>query len=713
MFYIQMAFLIFLIIGSGITMLSYSSLRSQSKKAFADLAKSPITREATEQEKTALKPILLAQPMDLSYDVYTLSGYYLNHGVKTNSNTTEHHTIGDVEVFLPYDANLFLSHYSEAEVILGPTFAVVLKLNGLFDITTARERITQQQLQKQIEARQLLHDNSSPHESTSSNIAIADTSTNPSTITVLGERQETPLEAIERYSPWGLFWCFVTWVFTLIILGNSLDSTTSKGSMWAIAGILTTFGLFWYYRPARLIKKLQQAPQTVKQIEGQLSLLQIASPTNAHQVNDEYFIGDEIKVTIPEQWRELPLLPLGRTINAEIRAEDNSVVRLGNWKIADEYEKFPVIYKGRYIFLMVLGIFSLFCYWLADGSPKNNIRLATLHFTQNQANYDSVQELIAKPPKPGSIVTLSGKGSCLLKKTNYQGSVFSVSQQVSGIDTKLYMDCNTIHWREESLTINKILPDNNFLPIYSGDFIETKIYNASYGYRSVSLSFLQNPPAVVQTVEDACQNGFPHCSKLKQSIMHSIKVLDTSLNITTWQAFSNYAHTWEKQTLNYGLDTQVRLLSMDAFKSLHMDEVRRLWPQIEQSLMQLIDSQKGGVFITSDQLLSSQAQSINSSYIFSIDDLTKLWNTLSNISDNSFSVTGMVTDVVLKNNTAPIIYIDTTLTLKNTWSGCNYTLWLLFSLLMLGYGTFMFFKLPSLRERNRALKEYLTTREYH
>lgn len=731
MFYVQMAFLIFLLISAIITSISYSSRRSKSKSAYSDLAQTPIIRQATEEEKAALKPILSVQKMELSYNVYHLSGYYLCHGVETNNNVTEHHTIGDVEVFLPYDANSFLLNYNEAEVILGPTFAVVLTLNGAFDLATARTRIIQQQLTQQALAKQTLTQTTTQQAddtSTTEPLASHDQPSPPLTdeltntiayqqsmeVTELAERQETALESLQRLSGWGLFWCFVAWLITLIILGNSLDSVTNTGFIWALIGVLSSFGLFWFYRPARLIKNLQKKPQTIKNVVGQLNLLKIASPNNAHQINDEYFIGDEMKVTIPDQWKPLPLLPLGRVVNADIRTEDNYVVRLDNWKIADEYQQFPPIYKGRYIFLMILGGFSLFCYWLADGNPPRDLNLAKLQFTQQQVTYQSAEELLSNLPKTGSIVTLSGKAKCLLTKTNNNGmQVFSSSRGNSGIISPLRVDCRTIHWGGQPLTLNNFLPTNDFKDIYSGDFIDTKIFSNYVNYHRVNLTFLQNPPQLVERVEKACQQGFPDCQKLKQAVVDSIKILAAEQQPDSWQAFVNYTKTWQKDTSRLGLDTQVRLLSYQLFNALSQDEMSNTLPQLDESLTALINSQQGGIFINDDNANSGPTK-LNTEYLFNMQDLASLWHEIKNITDRSFSITGMVTHIEpAVGQRDPFIYLDTNATLEQGWSACNYSLWFIFSLLMLGYGGVMFFTLPSLRKRKKALNNYLLTREYH
>ncbi|MCR2660489.1 hypothetical protein NSP18_24395, partial [Salmonella enterica] len=60
-----------------------------------------------------------------------------------------HDTLGGVDVVLPYDARDYLREDNQAEVVMTEKFAIVVALNGEFDLAGGREREARRQKQNQ------------------------------------------------------------------------------------------------------------------------------------------------------------------------------------------------------------------------------------------------------------------------------------------------------------------------------------------------------------------------------------------------------------------------------------------------------------------------------------------------------------------------------------------------------------------------------------
>ena len=140
---------------SGITYLMRRSENKQALRSLQQGAGQPV-RRLDPNERAALEPFLFepanpARAMPLQGDgVHVLEGAYLQHGLSTGQGgSVMHHTIGDVEVILPYDAADFLEPHNRAEVVFGSKCAIVVRLNGSFDLPGAHARAQRRQQQTQ------------------------------------------------------------------------------------------------------------------------------------------------------------------------------------------------------------------------------------------------------------------------------------------------------------------------------------------------------------------------------------------------------------------------------------------------------------------------------------------------------------------------------------------------------------------------------------
>ena len=139
---------------SGIT---YMARRSDNKGALRDLRQDgQPARRMTDEEQALVQPFLFdpAKPKKqaqlINDGVYPLHGAFVRHGIEASQGgSTMHDTLGDVDVVLPYDARSYLVENNHAEVVLTEKFAIVVALNGEFDLAGGREREQRRQKQDQ------------------------------------------------------------------------------------------------------------------------------------------------------------------------------------------------------------------------------------------------------------------------------------------------------------------------------------------------------------------------------------------------------------------------------------------------------------------------------------------------------------------------------------------------------------------------------------
>ena len=146
---IQVILFVVVLVWSAFSLITYAARRSDNKGALRDLKQSGESlRQLSAEEQTLVQPFLFhpanpEKPASLiSPEVFSLTGEFIRHGLETGQGgTTLHDTLGDVDVVLPYDARSFLqAEHNEAEVVMTEKFAIVVALNGQFDLSAGRER---------------------------------------------------------------------------------------------------------------------------------------------------------------------------------------------------------------------------------------------------------------------------------------------------------------------------------------------------------------------------------------------------------------------------------------------------------------------------------------------------------------------------------------------------------------------------------------------
>ena len=281
---IRIGLFLIILIWSVISGITYMVRRSDNKSALRELKQEgqPLRRLSAE-EQALVQPFLVypANPKKtaqlLGDGVFPLRGAFVRHGLGTSHGaTTLHDTLGGVDVVLPYDARDFLREDNQAEVAMTDKFAIVVALNGEFDLAGGRERDARRQKQNQqwaggkLGALQDVADAETAGPDAEAEREFADAMR----VEILSQRDETPAEIAQR-RPRGIgFWPALLWVVTFVCIGIA---GVGGGVPWLAAAAAPALLALWltWRRPSL------GTPQKVNRARGELNAIVLTNPANA------------------------------------------------------------------------------------------------------------------------------------------------------------------------------------------------------------------------------------------------------------------------------------------------------------------------------------------------------------------------------------------------------------------------------------------------
>ena len=220
---------------SGIT---YMARRSDNKGALRDLRRTASPRaRMTDEEQALVQPFLFdpaeeAGAADQRFGVIRCTALSCATASRPAGRQHMHDTLGDVDVVLPYDARSYLVENNHAEVVLTEKFAIVVALNGEFDLAGGREREQRRQKQDQqwnsgrtgalqsvidLEVDPPEADEAPP---TAEQLAQAERELDDATrVEILAQRDETRRSVAARQGRGFGFWVSVLWALAFLCLG--------------------------------------------------------------------------------------------------------------------------------------------------------------------------------------------------------------------------------------------------------------------------------------------------------------------------------------------------------------------------------------------------------------------------------------------------------------------------------------------------------------
>ena len=344
------------------SLLAYFSRRSDDKLRLREVATTHRTlRQVSPDEHAALVPLLSMPPTPgkplviKDGKVKHLYGPATQHSLSVQgSNTLVHHAIGGVEVLLPYDAIEHLQAHNDAEVVITDRCAIVLRLNGTFELLDARERARLRQLADQQWAQ-----GTSGAANSEGPSALGD-------LRVLRQRTESELEVEARRSR-------VSWSLAMGLLISGIAALIAshvEDPVWRwLPGALAVLGTALVSRWL-LTRNRRPEPGRVNCAQG--SLMQVSvTATGSGVATQRYVLGSTQAVEFPHHW--LPFVRLGEaSVDMEVCVSDQRVLRYRHLSVEDEQRRHPRALWGHHLLLSVVGAVLASATWLFSDDLRSD-----------------------------------------------------------------------------------------------------------------------------------------------------------------------------------------------------------------------------------------------------------------------------------------------------------------------------------------------------
>jgi hypothetical protein len=401
---LKLIFFLFVLGYSVYSLIVYAARRTESRQArHAHQAHSTPVRTLTPAEREALKVMPEAPGAPLvglpnSDDVFALKGAYRAHGITVQGHTTWHHTIDDVEVVFPFDAQQYAAEVCEAEVVYCGGKALVLRLASGFELLEGAERFKHRKRQLDrwaAGAPGLLPPSSDGTEQ------------QPSEIEVVGQRDETAREMAAR-NPLGhglLAACLLVPDLVALLIGAYLEPEDALP--WLIGGGLCALGglyLFWRQPQPGKAGRVNRVRAPLK--------VRLLPQQDGSMAAGPFILGDLLELQVPDRWREAMVACTKERPEMDVRLDDLKLLRFEHLSVEGEVKLVPPVFWGRHLTLALVGAaFALPLFFivplLRDG------QLVTALIRQGQpVKITDAQALQSAPPASHTLVTLSGKAHC-------------------------------------------------------------------------------------------------------------------------------------------------------------------------------------------------------------------------------------------------------------------------------------------------------------
>ncbi|NMK48384.1 IgaA/UmoB family intracellular growth attenuator [Achromobacter sp. Bel] len=727
---LKIGLMLIILVWSIISWITYMVRRSDNKGALRELRQEgEALRAMTSDERALVQPFLVspANPKKVASlvneGIVALKGPFVRHGLQTGQGgSTMHDTLGGVDVVLPYDARDYLLEDNQAEVVMTEKFAIVVALNGQFDIAGGRDRDVRRQKQGQqwsggkVGALQDVVPVEVSAESGKDEREFADALR----VEILSQRDETPAEIAERQRPGIGFWIAMVWL--LVFAG--LAATVAGGGV-AFAGAATALAVLALWLTGR--RRAPDAPQKVNQARGELNAVVLTNPENTQAVSTQLFLGDKLPIKLPDHWRSTLTLPEDGRVDVDVRVDDYAVLRLGgNYSLDEEQRRFPRVYWGRHATLALVGMLAGVAVWVTADNLRGDAALTSAWLRGEPArSYESAAALAQDQPGFGTMVSLQGHGRCELR-------------HIDEFDRAAF-DCHRLRWNGAPPQAAPLEVDAAILQLYSGDFLKTRPNPmmdmmirsqamrqmganpmALYGARSLSAETVVGLSKTVLTIELACESAtgaaIAACDQLKKGFVDAL--------LLAREEPGNWLEL-------------LRLVEAGAFNAngrrddgvLMSRDVRRLRelarPSMAPAIKAALDrasrsamaTQKGGVVLN---VLPGPYATLPDLKDLHNEDLLAAWGQQKTVMSPEgampFKLAGMVVGVGADASGAgasgaPEITVDASRSLDDPWPALARMAWLaLAALLVLVHAPLALIRMRAASARERALQEYVQQR---
>lgn len=738
------------------SLIVYATRRSGNRSAFKDFQSAPVLRRITDEEKSALQPFLIGQGLTADDDVRELTGAFVRHGLATQGSSTEHDTIGDVDVLLPYDAIDYVEPHNEALVVLGKKCAVVIRLNG-FDLLEGRQRAQRQQAQDKqwkrgeigalpnIEAPAGDIDPHAPAAASEAAFVAPDPNARfqRGEVDILSQRTETPEEVASRVGRGGGWASALVWLLAFILLWLATwDATRGVHAYLLGAGLLAGLCAAWLFvrKPSDTAPVRQ--PQPVNRVRGMLNQIAVVNASNVTIKRVGLFIGDKLSFVLPSAWRSAKDMPYGEVIEAELRTSDYSAVSFGDrWSVADEWRRFRPVYWGRHLLHLLIGLLAAVALGLSAPDLRGQMALVAQWLSHGKSPaYTDARQLADNPPQWASYASVKGEGRCEIDLAH------------KGDDNRALpmVDCTTVRWNGSAPVIPELKIPESIQALASPDFIRAsengmaasliEMLRMQMGQAPDPLSAYrarENMPMIVRhfdrsvaTIEAACKEGEGlapgDCSALQRAVLNAAEATvekdGTDTAIHNWKELAASAQPGKENADLVVSRKQLASMQQAARQAADSFVATR----IEAALPTIVPA-KGGVVLASTVPIdavqrkpgedasteAAEASDVDAASALADDDndasLLGRWARLQRNAApegvKPFVLEGLVTARGTDDGGAPVLRIDPGLDPAQAASAGAYTLWWLFAVgLLLVNGVLFVLRLVQSMRRGARLR---------
>ena len=476
--------------------------RNKNKKRIKDfIANRESYRDLTNEELKLLEPFtshkISVRPYKLQplidCKVSVIKGACIRRKVITEDNKRcYYYEIDNIDLFFPYDLDMYLSNYNVVEVVFTETYAYVVNVNN-YGIQFAFDNYDPNRIRTSDVPRSESAPNNADFASVNNNVVVFET---------LSTREETPLEIKSRnLSNYGILTSFCLLFATILFIREWLAENDQILSTLIKVIICFVVAAFFALHKS----KLKSKPQQVKTIK--------VNTFNKNSKSHNLIVDHKTNIRYPKYWsRFLPEVSK-TTTEMDIRGYNNILLRCGNiLSIHREIQQFgPPKFVFRNNVLFFIGLMLTIVFYIFS-NPINNSFLAYRYYSHQLQNWqiNDLTSLYNSDIKRGDLINISVNGiSCDIKERN------------KNIDTK----CHHLAIKDKPLENEDnqlILLFNTINKVFDEKFIQTVVDQNTLQmlvYKSKSYLSLKNMGQMVIDIDKICNILEIECESVKYKLI--------------------------------------------------------------------------------------------------------------------------------------------------------------------------------------------------
>ena len=476
--------------------------RNKNKKKIKDfIANRESYRDLTNEELKLLEPFtshkISVRPYKLQplidCKVSVIKGACIRRKVITEDNKRcYYYEIDNIDLFFPYDLDMYLSNYNVVEVVFTETYAYVVNVNN-YGIQFAFDNYDPNRIRTSDVPRSESAPNNADFASVNNNVVVFET---------LSTREETPLEIKSRnLSNYGILTSFCLLFATILFIREWLAENDQILSTLIKVIICFVVAAFFALHKS----KLKSKPQQVKTIK--------VNTFNKNTKTHTLIVDPKTNIRYPKYWSRFIPEVSKTTTEMDIRGNLKTLLRCGNiLSIHREIQQFgPPKFVFRNNVLFFIGLMLTIVFYIFS-NPINNSFLAYRYYSHQLQNWqiNDLTSLYNSDVKRGDLINISVNGiSCDIKERN------------KNIDTK----CHHLAIKDKPLENEDnqlILLFNTINKVFDEKFIEAVIDPNTLRmlvYKNESYLNLKNMGQMVIDIDKICNILEIECESVKYKLI--------------------------------------------------------------------------------------------------------------------------------------------------------------------------------------------------